>query len=350
MRRRHGEQVRRCAAVLVTTWLATGCATTPPLPKPSDFRRTQSEALDLRYFGTSTLAISAGRDTVLVDGFFSRPRQRTLLFSSIGLARLEPNAERIRKGLQSLDGLDVRALLVAHAHHDHAMDTASVLQRHPGAGVHGSGSVLHVIRGQELRYPDGTPVAGTAKAVTGGQHIDVHPFSITVIDATHETSPFGPGGDVAPAFRTPAKLRDYKAGRSYTFHVAHPAGTILVVPSYDGCANATLYKAYPADVVLLGIGQLGLKRREEIEAYWDAMVVATGAKHVHPIHWDNFMHELDPAGMRSMWFDRMERSRTELCRLARRDGVGISLLPFASPVPVPATQVSGPAFCPADDG
>ena len=48
-----------------------------------------------------------------------------------------------------------------------------------------------------------------------------------------------------------------------------------------------------ADVVYLGVGQLGVQDEEYIRAYWAETVRTVGAKRVVLIHWDDFFRPLN---------------------------------------------------------
>ena len=48
-----------------------------------------------------------------------------------------------------------------------------------------------------------------------------------------------------------------------------------------------------ADVVYLGVGQLGIQSADYIRTYWAETVTAVGAKRVVLIHWDDFFRGLD---------------------------------------------------------
>lgn len=351
---RHGRLLGRMSALLGAC-AAGACAITPTLPDASEFEPTREGSLELRYFGTSTLAISDGEHAILVDGFFSRPSTRTVLLSSLGAKLIKPDEKRIGEGLDQLPDVPVGAILVAHAHHDHAMDTAHALALYPRATLLASRSAINVLRGQGLRDENGAPLLSDAvEPAKGGDVHHLGEFTITVLDATHETTWFGPGGPIRTPLATPAALRDYRAGPSFAFHIDHPDGKWLVMPSFDGHARPGTFECHRADVVLLGVGLLGRETRDEMKAYWDAVVGGSGAGTVHLIHWDNFMHPLAHDGMRSLWFDDMRRTRRHLCAFAQGDpldagdDVNLSLLPFIDPVPTPSVHVGTPdtRFCP----
>lgn len=344
-----------CLLTAMLTCTAAACVITPMLPAATEFKPDRQDPLQLRYFGASTLTISDGSTTIMVDGFFSRPPLGTLTLALAGSRTIKPDIARIEAARAHLGGQNIDAIFVAHAHHDHAMDTAHVARRYRDVRIYGSTSALKVVRGQRLRnVTDGRPVEASFVPVCVDSQHAVGDFTVTVLEAGHEGTFVAPGGELAADLRTPARLRDYRAGPSFAFHIAHPKGRILVMPSADPEAKPDAFRNHPADVVLLGIGLLGREDPHVIESYWNAVVHGTGAKTVYPIHWDNFMHELGRGPMRSFWWDRMRMSRRVLCTLAQPDDshmrtpVSISLLPLYEPIPVPATHAATPTsrFCP----
>src|SRR5690606_14670139 len=102
------------------------------------------EPLSITYYGTSTLMFSDGRSRLLIDGFFTRPSFGTLVTS-----RLTSASGAIDRGLGSRD-LPIVAILVAHAHHDHAMDAAAIAHRETAAEavVVGTPSVRRLVTDQ----------------------------------------------------------------------------------------------------------------------------------------------------------------------------------------------------------
>ena len=51
-------------------------------------------------------------------------------------------------------------------------------------------------------------------------------------------------------------------------------------------------QAYPCDVLFLGSAMLGIQPADFQQKYYNETVIATNAKTVVPIHWDNFMKPL----------------------------------------------------------
>jgi L-ascorbate metabolism protein UlaG (beta-lactamase superfamily) len=81
-----------------------------------------------------------------------------------------------------------------------------------------------------------------------------------------------------------------------------------------------------ADVVYLGVGQLGHQSADYIAEYWAQTVRTVGARRVVLVHWDDFFRPLD-VPLRALPFavDDLDASMRALTRLADADGVDLHL-------------------------
>ncbi|WP_426359391.1 hypothetical protein ACPUVO_03860 [Pseudocolwellia sp. HL-MZ19] len=100
--------------------------------------RDPKDQLTARFFGMSTLLFDDGEEAILIDGFFSRPSILQLIF--------QPLTQKSRKEIKAI--LDpvlrgkLKAVAVAHAYHDHALDSSCVSLAYDARLV-GSSSVLN---------------------------------------------------------------------------------------------------------------------------------------------------------------------------------------------------------------
>ena len=260
--------------------------------------------------GVTTLLITDGMSAVLTDGFFSRP---SLL--QVGLGRIAPSQPRIdgclgRLGVRSLD-----AVLPVHTHFDHAMDSAVVAQR-TGATLVGGASAAHVGH----RLP-----ADRVVVATPGEPMRLGAFDVTLIVGDHCPPDRFPGVIDAPV-DPPVRASVYRCGEAWSTMVAHrPSGRrMLVVGSAGFVAGALVGQR--AEVVYLGIGQLGLQPERYLLDYWAETVRTVGARRVVLIHWDDFFRPLDRP-LRALPFaaDDLDASMRTLSALAAEDGVELHL-------------------------
>lgn len=236
-------------------------------------------AVTVRYTGTSTLVFSDGDTPWMVDGWFSRPGPLRVLFGEI-----EPDLEAIERGL-SRNGVErLAAVFPVHSHFDHAMDAPEVARR-TGALLLGSESTANIGRGWGLP-------AWQIFAVKDRDPIQIGRFTLTPIESRHFQFPNPTMRERAlgsPEIREPlvppVGAFDYRVGKAYVLHVAHPKGSWLVIGS-AGFIEGGL-EGFGADVVFLGTGGLGSQTAEYRESYWRETVGRVRPTRVVPIHWDS---------------------------------------------------------------
>jgi L-ascorbate metabolism protein UlaG (beta-lactamase superfamily) len=275
--------------------------------------------LTARFLGVTTILLDDGENALLTDGFFSRPgRWQTLI------GKIEPDPARIDAALERAKIGKLAALLVAHSHHDHALDSAAVARR-TDALLIGSESTANIGRGESFP-PDRIRVIKGCETFTFGQ------FKVIVFKSMHSPNALFEG-EISSPLCTPAKASAYKDGGSYSFLVEHGGSSILIHAS----ANFTpeIYKDVRADIVFLGIATLGKQSNKFADDYWREVVQATGAKLVIPIHWDDFTLPLDqPLQPMPPLMDDFETGMKMVQCLAARDHVAVKFMPLFEPVDV----------------
>jgi L-ascorbate metabolism protein UlaG (beta-lactamase superfamily) len=273
--------------------------------------------LTARFFGVGTVLLDDGETAIMTDGFFSRPGKLRLV-----AARIAPDEERIARGLQRGGVGRLAAVLVAHSHHDHAMDAASVARR-TGALVIGSESTANIARG------GGFP-GERIRVIAGGESFSFGRFRITAFKSPHSPGALFEGEIQAP-LKTPARASAYREGGNFSYLAEHDGRRVLVHASTN--FRPGLYRDVRADVVFLGVAVLGKQSAEFAEDYWREVVKATGARLVIPIHWDDFTLPLEaPLKPMSLLMNRFERGMESVRRMAARDGVAVRMMPLFAPV------------------
>jgi L-ascorbate metabolism protein UlaG (beta-lactamase superfamily) len=173
------------------------------------------------------------------------------------------------------------AIIPAHSHYDHAMDAGAIANR-SSASILGSESTANIARGA------GVPEDQIA-IVAHGETYTFGNFTVRLVPSVH--APIGwrgavpLSGSVDDPLATPAPVTAWREGGSYTIIVSHPQGTTIVQGS-AGFVDGALDDVQ-ADVVMLGVGLLEGLGRDYAEDYWQALVTATGAKRVFPVHFDD---------------------------------------------------------------
>jgi L-ascorbate metabolism protein UlaG (beta-lactamase superfamily) len=275
--------------------------------------------LTAQWFGVTTLLISDGETGIMIDGFLSRPSWRRVVFR-----KLEPDLGHVRTVLKDAK---VDAVFVSHAHYDHALDAPAVATEKQ-AMLLGAESVLHIAR-----------AAGMTRerlcAITHGDRITIGKFDIQAFRSPH--SPTFIHGAIDESFEVPAHALDYKLGVNFSFLLRHPAGDVLVVPSANSVKG--MLAGTTADIVFLGIGQLGKRDDQSIRDYWAEAVEERGARLVIPVHWDNFMQPFEaPLQPFPAPFDNVERALDRLAGHSQAHKIPVMLMPLATRVALPRTE------------
>lgn len=285
MRKNLSVSILSSVALMAVVLISVGYAAFSP-PDFSVYRDRQMVStepeigeLRVRYMGVTTLVFDDGASALLFDGFFSRPD-----LMSLSLGKISPDMTRIKKGLLRGNVRSLEAVLVAHSHHDHAMD-APIVASLRGGDLVGSSSLNTMTAGY-------TGVNPKVTVVHGGETLKYGPYEVTVFRSPHAPCALYMGSIVAPV-TPPVRASAYQAGENFSYLVKHMDQRILVHPSAN--FESGMYEGTRADVVLLGIGTLGWHDKAFIDAYWENVVVATGAKLVVPIHWDDFTRPVGTA-------------------------------------------------------
>jgi L-ascorbate metabolism protein UlaG (beta-lactamase superfamily) len=268
--------------------------------------------LSVTFLGVATLLLDDGQSALLTDGFFSRPG-----LLPVAAGRVAPDRSRVRESLARA-GIDrLAAVVPVHTHFDHALDSPLVAEL-TGARLVGSSSAAQVGRGSGLAE-DRIAVAQHGETREEGQ------YAITFLESEHCPPDRYPGRIEAPV-RPPARVGAYRCGEAWALLVEHrPSGRTLLILGSAGFRPGLL-ASRRADVVYLGVGQLGLQPESYLRDYWTETVRAVGARRVVLIHWDDFFRPLDQP-FRALPFagDDLDATMRVLGRLADDDGVALWL-------------------------
>ncbi|RLK13685.1 L-ascorbate metabolism protein UlaG (beta-lactamase superfamily) [Micromonospora sp. M71_S20] len=276
-----------------------------------------AEGFSVTFLGTASLLFDDGDTAIMTDGFFSRPS-----LPRVALGKLAPDDARIGSALTRLGlhhdagGHRLAAVIPVHTHFDHVLDSATVALR-TGAVLTGGPSAAWVGRGAGLT-DDRIQVVTPREPVTRG------PFTLTFVESTHCPPDRFPGTITAPVV-PPARAAAYRCGEAWSVFVAHTSGRTALVQGSAGYLPGAL-DGCRADVVYLGVGQLGGQHEDHIRTYWSQTVRAVGARRVVLVHWDDFFRPLDRP-LRALPYagDDLDLTMRVLTRLADQDRVALHL-------------------------
>jgi L-ascorbate metabolism protein UlaG (beta-lactamase superfamily) len=268
--------------------------------------------LSVTWLGVATLLVDDGSSALMTDGFFSRPA-----LPLVGLRPLAPSSERIDGALARSGAHRLEAVIPVHTHYDHALDSAVVAER-TGARLVGGQSAANVGRGHGL--PEERLVVAAS-----GEPLALGAYEVTLIKSEHCPPDRFPGVITKPVV-PPARVSAYRCGEAWSTLVRHrPTGRRLLIQGSAGFVQGVL-AGHHADVVYLGVGQLGVLPERYIADYWTETVRTVGARRVVLIHWDDFFRPLT-APLKAMPYagDDLDVSMRILARLAAEDGVSLHL-------------------------
>ncbi|NLU83289.1 MBL fold metallo-hydrolase [Rhodococcus sp. HNM0569] len=285
-----------------------------PWARPSldEFTRTRTDpAAPVRatFLGTSSILFDDRTHRVLIDGFLTRPS-----LPRVVAGRVAPDLDTIDRTLTRLQVAELDAVVCAHSHYDHALDAPAIAER-TGAVLVGSESTLNLGRGWGLR-----------NSVL--RQVDTHPmrfgdFTLEFVRSVHSHGDRMPGTIDTP-LRLPARATALKTGECYAISVEHHGRTVLVHASAGFVPGFLAGRR--ADTVYLGVGALGRRDEQFRNDYWDEVVLATGARQVVPVHWDDFFRPLHrPLRPMPLAADDVGTALDFVRTRAARDGVQVAL-------------------------
>jgi L-ascorbate metabolism protein UlaG (beta-lactamase superfamily) len=268
--------------------------------------------LSVTWLGVTTLLVDDGSSALMTDGFFSRPS-----LAQLAAGKVAPSEARVDGCLTQAKVSRLEAVLPVHTHFDHVMDSALVAER-TGAQLVGGESAANVGRGH------GLPEDRIVVAVSG-EPVRLGAYEVTLTESHHSPPDRFPGVIDAPV-TPPVKVSAYRCGEAWSTLVHHrPTGRRLLIQGSAGFVKGSL-AGHRAEVVYLGVGQLGVLPPSYLEDYWSETVRAVGARRVILIHWDDFFRPLSKP-LRALPYagDDLDVSIRILDGLAARDGVALHL-------------------------
>ncbi len=264
------------------------------------------------WLGVSTLLLDDGTSALLTDGYFSRPS-----LARVALGKVAPSPARVDGCLARLKVTRLAAVIPVHTHIDHALDSALVADR-TGALLVGGESAANVGRGY------GLPEDRLVIAVPG-EPIRLGAFDVTLIKSHHCPPDRFPGEITAPVV-PPVRASAYQCGEAWSTLVHHrPSDRRLLIQGSAGFVAGAL-TGQRAEVVYLGVGQLGLQAERYLVDYWTETVRTVGARRVVLTHWDDFFRPLSKP-LRALPYagDDLDFSVSVLSRLAEEDGIALDM-------------------------
>ncbi len=316
MHQQHRAPFRIIASLLPVLTLL-GCTTSPAAyddllqnhpPVPSEVQAI--------WFGNASIAVSDGNTTLLIDPFVTRPELGSLIFNT----PIEPSQDLISEWITKLGILNADAVFVSHSHYDHLLD-APLFAKMTGASLYGSESTLQAGLGAGLPTSKLYEVELDAPICIGE-------FQIRMLPSRHgkvlwNSVPY-PGIIEAPIV-PPAPASHYRVGQTYQILIHHLGSgkTMLLCMGPGWLPDVNNRPENQAEVVFLGVG--GLKSKH-IQAYLEAVPLASNAVEIIPIHFDNATKPLSEPIVLLPGVKLYETAKA-----AREHGLEVRTLPVGKP-------------------
>ncbi|MGV0626876.1 MBL fold metallo-hydrolase [Mycolicibacter minnesotensis] len=268
--------------------------------------------VSVTWLGVTSMLIDDGSSALMTDGYFSRPG-----LVRVGLGKVSPSAARIDGCLARAGARELAAVIPLHSHIDHALDSAAVAER-TGAVLVGGESTAHLGRGHGL--PDDRVIVAEP-----GTPLSLGAYDVTLIESRH-CPPDRYPGVITAAVVPPVRTSAYRCGEAWSALVVHrPSRRRMLILGSAGFVPGAL-AGHRAEVVYLGVGQLGVQPHRYLADYWSETVRTVGATTVVLTHWDDFFRPLsEPLRALPYAGDDLDVTIGVLSELAESDGVALHL-------------------------
>lgn len=237
-----------------------------PAHRAPPFPERPGRGIALRWTGVTGYELSDGKTTLLVDPVVTRP---TVLQMATG--PLAPDEAASARAFPRAD-----AVLVNHAHYDHAVDMPEVARR-TGARVVGTEATLNLARSRGVAEEQ-------LVLATGGEHLTLGTFAVDVRRTRHPTvfatDDFLPGTIARDAGRL--WWWQYRQDGCLAFRFASQGAVVWFHPTSTWEPGEL--SGLTAPTLILGVAGEPLD-----EARARAILSEVRPRRVIPTHWDNFL-------------------------------------------------------------
>jgi L-ascorbate metabolism protein UlaG (beta-lactamase superfamily) len=256
--------------------------------------------MKVTFLGNTTLHVSDGETSILIDGFMSRCPLEEAFYPAGSEFKCKVRPSRIFDYLSQgrITGIDV--IVVGHSHYDHALDFSYIATNiQPEAKILGSRSTKMIGLGAGLDESRFFPVVDQIPAI-----VQTGRFTIKMIKSVH-ANPWVYRGEIESP--TPfcglndpdhgVIAEDMKDGGVYTIIITHNGANgdsrSMLVQNTAGYSPNLPPLSDRVDAVFMTVSGLGTPEQNYRENNYRNLVENTGARLVVPIHWDNFFADLN---------------------------------------------------------
>lgn len=250
---------------------------------------TSSFAQDFVWFGTTNLVIKDNKTNIMFDPYITHINLwETLTNQEVHSDKLWVKSWLDKAGINQVD-----AVFINHAHFDHMLDFATVLDMFKAQG-YGSQSAVNFALSEGIK-------AEQVHSVSDKQDIKVGDLLVTPVKGAHGPHIFGhifmDGKIERHPAQQPMKVWDMKKGQDFLYYVKNDSGNILFHPFARKSPHYKSYKELKARVLFLGIA-----KRVSTQDQVERIISEVQPEIIIPMHYDNFFNTLteDPAVLPTM--------------------------------------------------
>ena len=268
--------------------------------------------LEITWLGTAGFRLRHGDHTLLIDPYLTRMPLGRVLARSPALS----DRRRVAAHLDLSPGA-VDAILVGHAHFDHALDVP-LIARATSAPVYGSRSTAALLALHNL--------AERAIEVTPHRTYAIGPFEVSFVPSAHARLLMGVAvpmsGDITCDTLGGLRATAYHCGQVFGIHIRVAGASIYHLGSAELDDDATL--PHPVDLLLSCIAGRSFSRH-----YFERALRRLQPRALVPHHHDDFFRPLD-APMEMSFNVDLAGAVDELGRIDR--ALPVATLPPGTPI------------------
>lgn len=238
------------------------------------FQQVNAEGLEVKWYGTTCMTISDGKEIVLLDPYFTRPGLWDLLVNTTATSD-----EKLVKKMLAGDFERLSGILISHTHFDHIVDLKTVVNKR-NIPVYGPKNTVAIAKAMGI-------IETRPNVFKNGESFNLGAFKITPFKIEHSPLPIGimyARGEMTNEAKTELGWNDFKSMQGYSFYIEHAEGTILFHPTAEGRTYPEIKKVDGLIVGLTGRDLTELKEK---------VLNPIEAKVVIPVHHDLLIAPVD---------------------------------------------------------
>lgn len=242
--------------------------------------RKLENSLSLVWMGAAGFYISDKDNGFYIDPFVSRISMSNFILGKFG-KKMKIKKEQVNNWIKKTNGEKADAVLVTHAHYDHAAD-APFFCKKIDAKLIGSESTANIGRGAGLKEDK-------IKIMDYNDSVNIGKFKITFFKGDHIKLPLigiPCKGKIKKPLVPPVSPHKYKSGKIYSLFIEHPNSNIMHHTSAH--TKNISFNGFEANIFLLGIVE-----GNDYEEYLKNTLDVTKSKKLIPMHYDDFFVPLE---------------------------------------------------------